>query len=232
MVDRYPMDTSYDAAFREGRIGTNAGVTSGFAAQPLAPPSCSAISVGISPKRVPAHVLRKPNHFWEFAAGGNASTVKRRSATETVSPRSGAPPTTSGPTASAQQPPQLVEDRNPFELAAVHRRAGQRPPLTQAGRGSTPSPPPSHRSLSALTCACGTVFGSAPDSERSLGGFTVAFEVTPRDGPPQPTPSAAARPVPPRQAAVGDPPSANSAHGAYARLAPHPNARKVAFGGR
>ena len=45
-----------------------------------------------------------------------------------------------------------------------------------------PSPPPSFRSLGGLTFAAGTVFGSGPDSARSLGGFSAVMELSPREG--------------------------------------------------
>lgn len=86
------------------------------------------------------------------------------------------------------------QQKNPFEFGNKRFGMGmgswqgqQQHPIVRFGEPSAqpaapiardPSPPPSHRSLSASTvfCACGTEWQSAPDSQRSLGGFSVIEE--------------------------------------------------------
>ena len=72
----------------------------------------------------------------------------------------------------------LVPEPERFRVDSLLGDRGEAPQPMEAQR------PLSARSFGGMTCACGTVFGSAPDSQRSLGGFS-AIEETPRNDSPR-----------------------------------------------
>ena len=149
MVDRYPLDTPYDALFREGR-GATPGQNSASEGQIQGDNN---LRVGIAPKRLPYHTMRPPTYFWEFANGGSTTHGARLMAKPTA-------------------------ERNPFEMMGgrLLERAGRKqhsPALdlsAVAKRPSPPSPIPSNRSMG--MSMVGTVAAPGLDSSRSLGGFS------------------------------------------------------------
>ena len=137
-----------------------------------------------APKRLPAS-RQPPPAYNQFAAGGGRPRLDRLpDPMQMVANRPSWRFRQQLPTSSS------LQQRNPFEFGmgmARWQEQQQQHPTMLFGEPSAqpaasierePSPPPSHRSLGASTvfCACGTEWQSAPDSQRSLGGFSVIEE--------------------------------------------------------
>jgi hypothetical protein len=150
------------------------------------------------------HMAPRPRHFWEHAAGGNPryQHLQQQQQQQQQPPKARNPfELTSNPLHMAS----LIRT-SPLEVsAALHASylAKSTPAVPHGGASpggsasaSTPmasrpalegepeapedkpsppysSSPPSHRSLAAMTV---TVFGGDPESDRSLGGFSVVME--------------------------------------------------------
>ena len=156
-----------------------------------------------SPKRLPAN-RQPPPVYNQFAAGGGRPRLESLpDPSQMVANRPSWRYRQQLATSASTHP---SVSRNPFEFGnahdgrfAHHRRgirqdhepspshfaAAPVPPAAAAPAEPEPTPPPSHRSLGASTvfCACGTEWQSAPESQRSLGGFSVIMEDEPSHTP-------------------------------------------------
>lgn len=189
MVDLRPTETKWDRALREGvilpeqqrRPGSGA-----IAMQARAYPQDRAGNPIHNPK---------PRHFWEHAAGANPRYAQFKA--ESKNPFEVGPSLNPFELAQRlgyhqhrqqpqQQPPQYQQQAAVYQLpgytsppVAGINRARQEQQTEELERMSDKTSE-GRRSMAAMTVAAGTVFGGAPDSDRSLGGFTSAIGLTPR----------------------------------------------------